>query len=69
MTDNLIRLDPASPIALYLQISEQIRRLIAIGALRPGDRLPTVRDLAVQTRVNRNTAARAIQHRIALWRK
>jgi GntR family transcriptional regulator len=58
----MIDLDPASSVPLYLQISEQLRRLIALGALRPGDRLPTVRDLAVRTRVNRNTAARAIQH-------
>jgi GntR family transcriptional regulator len=58
---NLIRLDPSSPVALYLQISEQIRRWVALGALRPGDRLPTVRELAARTRVNRNTAARAIQ--------
>ena len=54
-------LDPASPVPLYIQIVEQVRRQIALGALRPGDRLPTVRDLAVQVRVNRNTAARAIQ--------
>jgi len=58
----LIEIDPTSPVALYLQISEQFRRLIALRALQPGDRLPTVRDLAVQVRVNRNTAARAIQH-------
>jgi DNA-binding transcriptional regulator YhcF (GntR family) len=57
----IIELDPASPLALYLQIAEQVRRLVALGALRPGDRLPTVRELAVSTRVNRNTAARAIQ--------
>ena len=55
------RLDPTSPLALYLQIVEQVRRLVALGALRPGDRLPTVRELAVQARVNRNTAARAVQ--------
>ena len=57
-----IEIDPASPVALYLQISEQFRRLIALRALQPGDRLPTVRALAVRLRVNRNTAARAIQH-------
>ncbi len=57
-----IEIDPSSPVALYLQISEQFRRLIALRALQPGDRLPTVRELAVQVRVNRNTAARAIQH-------
>lgn len=58
----LIEIDPSSPVALYLQISGQFRRLIALRALLPGDRLPTVRELAVQVRVNRNTAARAIQH-------
>ena len=58
---SLIEIDPASPVPLYLQIAEQMRRLIAMGALEPGDRLPTIRELAVTTRVNRNTAARAIQ--------
>jgi GntR family transcriptional regulator len=58
---NLIQLDPASPVALYVQICEQVRRWVALGALRPGDRLPTVRELAARTRVNRNTAARAIR--------
>jgi GntR family transcriptional regulator len=57
-----IQLDPSSPVPLYLQISEQFRRMVALGALQPGDRLPTVRELASRTRVNRNTAARAIQH-------
>jgi GntR family transcriptional regulator len=57
----LISLDPSSPVALYLQICEQVRRWVALGALKPGDRLPTVRELAAGTRVNRNTAARAIQ--------
>ena len=54
-------LDPANPVPLYLQIVEQVRRLVAMGALRPGDRFLTVRALAVKARVNRNTAARAIQ--------
>ena len=58
----MIDIDPANPVPLYLQIVEQMRRRIAMGALRPGDRLPTVRELAVRTRVNRNTAARAVQH-------
>lgn len=56
-----LNLDPASPVPLYAQIVEQVRRLIALGALRPGDRFLTVRELAVRTRVNRNTAARAVQ--------
>jgi GntR family transcriptional regulator len=57
----MIEIDPASPVPLYQQIAEQVRRLIALGALKPGERLPAVRELAVRTRVNRNTAARAIQ--------
>jgi GntR family transcriptional regulator len=56
-----LNLDPSSPVPLYLQMVEQVRNLIAIGSLRPGDRLPAVRDLAVRARVNRNTAARAVQ--------
>ena len=53
-------LDPQSPVPLYLQIVEQVRRLLALGALKPGERFLTVRDLGVKARVNRNTAARAI---------
>ncbi|NIM01955.1 MAG: GntR family transcriptional regulator [Acidobacteria bacterium] len=58
----MIEIDPASPVPLYLQIADEMRRLIAMGALKPGDKAPTVREIAVTTRVNRNTAARAIQH-------
>jgi GntR family transcriptional regulator len=53
-------LDPKSPVPLYLQIVEQVRRLIALGALKPGERFLTVRELGTRARVNRNTAARAI---------
>ena len=57
----MIQIDPANHIPLYRQICDELRRLIALGALKPGERIPTVRELAVSTRVNRNTAARAIQ--------
>ncbi len=57
-----IHIDPAAAEPIFRQIAEQFRRLIALGALKTGDRLPTVRELAARTRVNRNTAARAIQH-------
>src|SRR5262245_49175626 len=53
-------LDPKSPVPLYQQIIEQVRRLVALGALKPGERFLTVRELGVRARVNRNTAARAI---------
>jgi GntR family transcriptional regulator len=57
----VIELDLRSPVPIYQQIVEQLKKLIAVGALRPGDKLPTVREIAVQARVNRNTSARAIQ--------
>lgn len=53
-------LDPKSPIPLYVQIVEHVRRLVATGALKPGERFLTVRELGARSRVNRNTAARAI---------
>ena len=56
----ILDLDPQSPIPLYLQLVEQVRRLLALGALKPGDRFLTVRELGVRARVNRNTAARAV---------
>ena len=58
----MIEVDLDSPLPIYLQLARVFQRRIEIGALKPGERLPTVRDLAVQARVNRNTAAKAIQH-------
>jgi GntR family transcriptional regulator len=52
------RLDPSSPVPLYAQLDRTIRAAIAAGQLREGDRLPTVRQLAVDLRVNANTVAR-----------
>jgi GntR family transcriptional regulator len=43
----------------YLQIVEQINNLIAVGRLQPGERLPTIRQLAVELGVARNTVAHA----------
>jgi GntR family transcriptional regulator len=54
-----IQLDFRSGQPIYLQIVEQIRQLVARGDLKPGDQLPTVRQLATDLRVNFNTVARA----------
>ena len=43
----------------YLQIVEQVQMAVASGLLRAGDQLPSIRELAEQLRVNRNTIARA----------
>ena len=53
------RLDPASGVPFYRQIIDQILGGIATGAVRTGDQLPTVRQLAVDLAVNFNTVARA----------
>lgn len=44
---------------LFAQIQGQIRRAIASGALKPGERLPPIRDLAQKLLINPNTVARA----------
>lgn len=43
----------------YLQVIDQVRYAAASGALRPGDPLPSIRPLAEELRVNRNTIAKA----------
>jgi len=51
-------LDKDNGIPLYVQLEQQIRLLIRSGRLAPGDPMPTVRQLAVDQRINYNTAAR-----------
>lgn len=47
-----------SNIPIYLQVVDDIKRLIAIGSLKPGDKLPSTRDLAAKYQINPNTATR-----------
>jgi len=54
----LVRLAPRSG-AVYQQIVEQIKRMVALGALTPGQQLPTAKELAGQLTVNLNTVAHA----------
>jgi len=54
-----ISIDPKSGVPLYRQIIESVNFAIARGDLGPGDRLPTVRQLAVDLEVNPNTVIRA----------
>ena len=54
-----ITIDFRSGQPIYVQIIEQIQRLVAAGELKQGDQLPTVRQLATDLRVNFNTVARA----------
>lgn len=48
-----------SGLPIYLQLVDQIKAAAASGALRPGEALPSIRPLAEQLRVNRNTVAKA----------
>lgn len=56
-----LHIDPASGTPIYRQIVEQVRQSVASGVLRAGDRLPSVRDLAIELAVNPNTVAKAYQ--------
>ena len=54
----MFAIDPRDPTPLYAQLERAIRMAIATGRLRAFDRLPTVRQLAVDLRINANTVAR-----------
>ena len=55
----MMQIDRQSGVPTYLQIAVQIKNLIAVGRLQPGERLPTIRQLAVDLGVNVNTVAHA----------
>ena len=55
----IITVELSNPSPVYIQIADAVRRAIAVGSLQAGDRLPPIRETAVQTRVNRNTVGRA----------
>ncbi len=46
------------PLPLYAQLERAIKSAVTLRRLQPGDRLPTVRQLAVDLRMNANTVAR-----------
>jgi GntR family transcriptional regulator len=54
-----LEIDMQSDVPIYIQIANQIRHMIATDDLKPGDQLPTVRQVAADLRVNFNTVARA----------
>ncbi|MCX6870853.1 MAG: GntR family transcriptional regulator [Verrucomicrobia bacterium] len=55
----IARIDFQSGVPVYLQIVQQVKAAAATGLIRPGDPLPSVRALAEDLRINRNTVARA----------
>jgi GntR family transcriptional regulator len=55
---SLLALDPRNRTPIYAQLEQSIRAAIATGRLAAGAQLPTVRQLAVDLRINANTVAR-----------
>jgi len=55
----IFRTNPSSGVPLYLQLIDQVKHAIEMGALRPGEQLPTIRKVAEDLVVNPNTVARA----------
>jgi GntR family transcriptional regulator len=52
-------LEPSNGVPIYRQIIQQIEYAVLSGRMRPGDRLPTIRALAVELKINPNTIAKA----------
>lgn len=55
----LLRIEPGSHVPIYRQIVEQVRSAVASGRIGPDDKLPGVRELALEHAVNLQTVAKA----------
>jgi GntR family transcriptional regulator len=53
------RIDPTGGIAPYLQLVQQVKQALRLGWLHPGDKLPTVHEVAASVAVNPNTVLKA----------
>jgi GntR family transcriptional regulator len=58
-TELSFSLDAANGVPIYRQIIQQVEYAILSGRMRPGDKLPTIRSLAVALKINPNTIAKA----------
>ena len=56
-----VKVDRGEPTQLHEQVAAEIRRAIADGEAKPGERLPPARDLAAVLGVNANTVLRALR--------
>jgi GntR family transcriptional regulator len=55
-------LDGRSGVPAYLQLVQQVRQAIRLGMLRPGDQLPTVKEVVASLTINPNTVLHAYRH-------
>jgi GntR family transcriptional regulator len=61
----MFRVNPSSGVPLYLQLMDQVKHAIETGAVKAGDQLPTIRNVAEHLVMNPNTVVRAyreLQH-------
>lgn len=56
-----LNIDQNSGTPVYMQITEQIKKAISIGIFEVGKPIPTIREIALQLRINPNTVAKAIR--------
>lgn len=56
-----VKVERDNPLDLHEQVAAEIRRAIADGEAKPGERLPPARDLAAILHVNTNTVLRALR--------
>jgi GntR family transcriptional regulator len=56
-----LHVDPSHGLPVYLQIVDQVRRAVAIGVLKPGEQLPTVKQIAKDLVVNPATVSRSLR--------
>ena len=57
----IVKIDRQEPTELFEQVAAEIRRAIADGEAKPGERLPPARDLAAVLGVNTNTVLRSLR--------
>jgi GntR family transcriptional regulator len=55
----VFRFDARSGVPIYRQLGQQVRRDVMLGRLRPGDQLPTVKEVVEALSVNPNTVVKA----------
>ncbi len=55
----MIPINPRSGVPIYEQIKDGLRTVIVTGAIKPDEKLPSVRELAAQLSINPNTIQRA----------
>ena len=56
-----VKIDRSDPTDLYEQVAGELRRAIAAGEAKPGERLPPAKDLAAVLGVNTNTVLRSLR--------